>query len=75
MESFRIITSISGNQQEVLVIPDDCTDKSLYHLVMGGVEYCKLLYTDNKQWEVTGDNNIGPEELQQLTKKIEEHYF
>jgi hypothetical protein len=74
MESFRITTAVKDNQ-EVLVIPDDCTDQSIFHLVKNGSEYCKLRYTDNKQWELMGEGNIKPQELEELTKKIEEHYF
>ena len=75
MESFSITTSAGEVRQDVLVIPDDCNDKSVFHLVKGGAEYCKLLYTDNQRWELMGNTAIAPAELQELTKKIEEHYF
>ena len=75
IESFSITASVSNGEQEILVIPDDCTDKSLFHLVKEGVEYCKLLYTDQEQWEVLGDQKISPEVLHEMSKKIEEHYF
>ena len=75
IESFRITTSIGEGQQEILVIPDDCIDKSLFHLVKEGAEYCKLLYTDKEQWEILGEEPISPEVLLEITKKIEEHYF
>jgi hypothetical protein len=75
MESFKITTEIDSTNQEVLVIPDDCKDKSVFHLVKNGSELCKLVYTDNKSWELLYNADIKPEEVELLTKKIEAHYF
>ena len=74
MESFRINTVVNDKGEEVLVIPDDCTYESIFHLVKDGTEYCKLLYTD-KSWKVLGEEELEPVELEELTKKIEDHYF
>ncbi|MBC7914061.1 MAG: hypothetical protein H7Y07_08060 [Pyrinomonadaceae bacterium] len=75
MESFRITTSISDAIQEVLVIPDECTNHSIFHLVKDGSEYCKLIYSDMKQWEIVDYTDINPAEFEAITKRIEEHYF
>ncbi|HEX8378225.1 MAG TPA: hypothetical protein VF602_10415 [Pedobacter sp.] len=75
MESFKITTELDSTQQEVLVIPDDCIDKSVFHLVKNGSELCKLIYTDKKSWELLDDGSIRPEEAEELITKIEEHYF
>jgi ribosomal protein L7Ae-like RNA K-turn-binding protein len=75
MESFKITTELDYTKQELLVIPDDCNDKSIFHVVKNGSELCKLIYTDRKLWEIMDDGNIRPEEMEELTKKIEEYYF
>ncbi len=75
MESFKITTELESTQQEVLVIPDDCIDKSVFHLVKNGSEFCKLLFTDRKAWQLLDDADIKPEEVEELIKKIEEYYF
>jgi hypothetical protein len=75
MESFKITTELDSANQEVLVIPDDSIEKSIFHLVKNGTELCKLVYTDRSSWEVLDDADIKPEEVEELTKKIEEYYF
>jgi hypothetical protein len=73
MESFQIVTSLSEKEQEVLVIPEDCEEHSIFHVVKDGAEYCKLLYTEQNEWQILNDASIKPEELQDLTAKIEDH--
>ena len=74
MESFRINTNLNGNAREILVIPDDCTDMSIFHLVVDGAEFCKLRYSESKYWELVEKANISPEEVQDLGRKIEAYY-
>jgi hypothetical protein len=75
MDSFIINLKLSNTNQEVLVIPEECTDKSVFHLVTNGRELCKLLYTDKGCWELMENTRLKPEEVEELGKKIEEHYF
>ena len=73
MESFQIVTSLSETDQEVLVIPEDCEEHSIFHIVKNGSEYCKLLYTDQNKWQLLNEVDIDPKELRDLTAKIEDH--
>jgi hypothetical protein len=73
MDSFQIITSISETDQEVLVIPEDCIEHSIFHIVKDGSEYCKLLYTDQNEWQLVNGAEMKPEEFHCLTSRIEDH--
>lgn len=75
MESFNINLKLNDTHEEVLVIPDECTEKSIFHLVKNGHELCKLSYTDTSLWELMENANLKPEEVEELGRKIEEHYF
>lgn len=74
MESFRINATLNNIQREVLVIPDDCTDMSIFHLVIDGAEFCKLRFSESKYWELVEEANISPEEVQDLGREIEAYY-
>ena len=77
MESFHITSDIDSRQQQILVIPDECAGQSIFHLVINGSECCKLLYSDLKKWEISEESGLilNGEELNTLTRKIEDHYF
>jgi hypothetical protein len=75
MESFRISTDLGGSKGDVLVIPDDCDNKSVFHIVKDSAECCKLIYTEAKQWQVEGDLILSDDEIEELSSKIEDHYF
>jgi hypothetical protein len=75
MESFKINLILNNVNQEILVIPDDCSVQSIFHLVNNGSELCKLLYTDTKSWELIGNADISIEVVEEIGKKIEEHYL
>jgi hypothetical protein len=75
MESFKIVVELDNELHEILVIPDDCTDQSVFHLVKNEREFCKLLHSDTKNWEVIESFGMKEEDISKLTQKIEEHYF
>ena len=65
MESFRINAILNNANREVLVIPDECTDTSIFHLVIDGTEFCKLKYSESKYWELAEEANISLEDIQE----------
>ena len=74
MESFRINATLNNTNREVLVIPDECTDTSIFHLVIDGFEFCKLKYSESKDWELAEEANISLEDIQELGRMIEAYY-
>ena len=75
MESFSIIVRLGGKDRELLVIPDDCSDKSVFHLVAEGTEFGKVLYTDSKNWEIIEGPKMTSGELQEIGEGIEKEYL
>lgn len=75
MESFSIDTILNNEPTRVLVIPDDCINLTLFHLVEDGKELCKLSYTEKEKWKIADGKKLNENELHEIAREIEKHFF
>ncbi|WP_207429645.1 hypothetical protein [Pedobacter sp. SYSU D00535] len=74
MDSFKIKTKLGTEWVEILVVPDDCSRESIYHLILHDDEVVKMVYSDERNWEFMEGTHLSPEELKAITQEIERHF-
>jgi len=75
MESFTIDISIKNQHAKILVIPDDCIDFSIFHLVMDGKEINRIEYVDPGNWTIIDGEVMDKNEFRSVCEQIENHFF
>jgi|GEM_PF-3792570 len=74
MESFIISATLGNEPVQILVVPEDCIEHSLFHLVVNNTEIIKILYTDTRRWEIIEGTSVKAEELTFITQQIERQF-
>lgn len=75
MESFSVNTIIENREVTILIIPDDSINTSIFHLVVNGEEITKIRFTDSENWKIIDGQHFSDTDLQEICRKIEEHFF